>query len=497
MKLKTLCNLAGGRYEGEEDPEIRAVSEDSRRVTPGALFVAVPGGQRDGHEFARQAIANGAAAIMGDRVDGPLSQEEAGLWNGVPYVATPHPRYASGIMAHALAGDPSRKLTVIGVTGTNGKTSTAVLIQHMLTACGEKAANFGTLGYAMGDASFNAAHTTPFPEDLARLFREAVDRGMTHVVMEVSSHALEQERVAGIDFDVAAFTNLSQDHLDFHGDMDHYFRAKRKLFERLTGDGKFGVVNTDDAWANAMLEACRVPCFTYGAKGMYRAKHVKPSLRHTSFTAVGPRGETPIHMALLGRHNVANALCAFTVCAELGLPKDVAAASLETLSSVPGRFERVDAGQDFQVVVDYAHTEDGLKNVLQAARPICKGRLITVFGCGGDRDRGKRPKMGAVAARLSDLAIVTSDNPRTENPDRILLDIEVGMQQTGKRLETDYLRIPDRKAAIQEAIGLAKSGDLVLIAGKGHEDYQIVGEERRHFDDREVARQALEARGKI
>lgn len=465
--------------------EITSVTEDSRRVRGGTLFVAVQGGRSDGHEYASQAAAAGAVAIAGERED---LTELAGL----PYFSVREPRKAAALVAQALAGHPSRAMCVIGVTGTNGKSSTVFMTQAILRAAGHPTANFGTLGYEINGEVLAPSHTTPFGEELAEIFARAQASGQTHVAMEVSSHALEQERVGGIDFDVAAFTNLTQDHLDFHGNMESYRRAKLKLFERVEGAGRFTVVNADDPSASFFINASRVPCHTFGHAGVCRAESIRTLIGGTRFNLVTPWGTAPVEMSLLGKHNVWNALCAAAITGGLGVPADLIASGLQSLPCVPGRFEPVVAGQDFHVVVDYAHTDDGLKNVLEAARGMCKGRIITVFGCGGDRDKTKRPKMGAVAVRLSDFSILTSDNPRTEDPHRILLDIEVGVQREGKRKGDDYLVIEEREEAIRQAIGMARKGDFVMIAGKGHEDYQIVGTERHHFDDREVARAVLE-----
>jgi UDP-N-acetylmuramoyl-L-alanyl-D-glutamate--2,6-diaminopimelate ligase len=487
MTRNELCKLLEIAPPAGLDFQILAVTEDSRRVQPGTVFVAVSGTHSDGHDFAAQAAASGASAIIGSR---PELTECAGL----PYLYTPSPRRAAGLLAHALAGFPSNSMTVIGITGTNGKSSTAYLVQTILNESGHSAANLGTLGYVIGGETIAAPHTTPFGEDLAALFARAKSAGHTHVVMEASSHALEQERVAGIEFDVAAFTNLTQDHLDFHQDMATYQRAKLRLFAGLEGEGKFGVVNLADPQAGAFMAECKVPCLTYGKGGDCRAVKVQMDIRGTEFSLKTPWGAAEARMRLVGKHNVANALCAVAIGGGLGIPLDRVVAGLAALPAVPGRFEAVDAGQDFFVIVDYAHTEDGLRNVLDTARGMCKGRVITVFGCGGDRDKTKRPKMGAAAAQLSDLAILTSDNPRSEDPHRILLDIEVGVQREGKAKGQDYLVIENREQAIRTAIGMARGGDLVMIAGKGHEDYQILGTRRIHFDDREMARAALEGR---
>ena len=494
MTLNELHRILGRPAVPASERPIAAVTEDSRRAGPGVVFVAAPGVRSDGHDYARQAVAAGAVAVIGSR---------AGLTmlDGVPYYQVDNPREALGILAHALAGDPSRDMTVIGITGTNGKSSSVLMTQRVLQSAGRAAAAFGTLGYDIAGTVLPAPHTTPFGEDLAAMFKRARETGETHVVMEVSSHALEQDRIAGIDFDVAAFTNLTQDHLDYHPDMDSYRRAKLRLFERIEGTGRFTVVNRDDPSAHHFIEASRVPCYTYSRAADVaprdadcRAVNIHTRVGSTSFTAITPWGACDLEMRLLGNHNVSNALCVIAVCGGLGLPLVCVAEGIASLARVPGRFEHVDAGQDFQVVVDYAHTEDGLRNVLLAAREICGGRVIVVFGCGGDRDRTKRPKMAAVAAQFADYRFISSDNPRTEDPLRIIAEIEAGMTDAGKKRDLDYQIIPDRRAAIRTALEMARTGDLVLIAGKGHEDYQIVGAQRLHFDDREVAREILEGR---
>ncbi len=484
MKRSELLNLAGAKDKSGVKFEFDAVTEDSRRARPGALFVAMQGEHTDGHDHIADAAARGAVAVLGDRKTPP---EDCPL----PYVYCATPRRAAGLIAHELAGNPSNDLVVIGITGTNGKTSTARLTQVILEHAGYPTANFGTIGYFIGNEMLPAAHTTPFPEELADCFARARDAAQAAVVMEVSSHALAQDRIAGIAFKVAAFTNLTQDHLDFHHDMKQYRKAKEKLFRDLRGDDAFGVVNVDDPAASHFLKASSAECLTYGAKGDCRAKKIKVALDATRFDLRTPWGKCAVELPLLGLHNVANALCAVTICGGLGIPLETLVAGLQAVKNVPGRFERVNAGQDFVVVVDYAHTEDGLRNVLAAARAICKKRVICVFGCGGDRDRTKRPKMGAAAAELADYSIITSDNPRTEDPHRILLDVEVGVQRLHKK-GVAYEVIADRTEAIQTAIRMAKKGDLVLIAGKGHEDYQIIGTTKHHFDDREVAQTALE-----
>ncbi len=484
MNRRNVCELIDSPCSNGRDFEASSVTEDSRRVCPGALFVAISGTKSDGHVHAEAAVAAGAVAIIGDH---------AGLAElaGVPYISVASPRRAAGLLAQHFAGDPSKKLCVIGVTGTNGKSSTVFLVQAILKAAGHRCAKLGTLGYDFGEQQFTTENTTPFGEELAKIFAGAVEAGCTHLVMEVSSHALEQERVAGIEFRVGAFTNLTQDHLDYHKTMEAYREAKLLLFKGLSGSEGRAVVNVDDPSAAIFLEAAAVETVTFGQKGQVSARGVTGSITGTQFSLVTPWGTKSVEMGLLGAHNVSNALCAASICGALGVSLEAISAGLGALRAVPGRFEAINAGQDFFVVVDYAHTDDGLRNVLEAARALCGGRIICVFGCGGDRDKTKRPKMGAVAARLADFSIVTSDNPRTEDPHRILLDVEVGMQHARKKKGDDYWVIEDRREAITRAIGIARTGDFVMIAGKGHEDYQILGTKKIHFDDREVAREVL------
>jgi len=484
LSRKELAELLGHDVHGL--PAISSITADSRKVQPGSIFVALRGESVDGHDFAKAAAEAGAVAILGDRTD-------VARLAGLPYFPSPDVRGLLGRIAHRLVGDPSRAMNVVGVTGTNGKSSAVFMIHRVLRHDARRVAHFGTLGYCIGELTVNAAHTTPFAEDLAYMFDQARREGCNDVVMEVSSHALEQERVSGIHFNVGVFTNLTPDHLDYHADMDTYRREKLKLFERIEGERCFTIANVDDPCAQYFVDASRVPCHTYGNKGDIRAEDVRIEARHSRFRIQSPWGGGEVSLRLLGSHNVSNALAAFATCAGLGVPPDRILEGIESIVSVPGRFEHIDLGQDFQVIVDYAHTEDGLRNVLRAAREICSRRLIVVFGCGGDRDKSKRPKMGAAAAELADFAIATSDNPRTESPERILLDIEVGLQRAGAKRDDAYRVILDRRAAIEHAVDMAGPGDVVLIAGKGHEDYQILGRERIHFDDREVARSLLEA----
>ncbi len=488
MRLIELLPLLELVSPPEVDLDVQSATSDSRRVVPGSLFFAFQGEHSDGHDFAEAAVNSGAVAVVGERPG-------INSFGGVPYLRTLNCRRALGRVAHCLAGDPTRSMTVVGVTGTNGKTSSVVMTKRVFEQAGFRAACFGTLGFYLGEQHLPAAHTTPFAEELAERFLDAQRQGISHVAMEVSSHALEQERVAGIHFRAALFTNLTQDHLDYHGDMDRYRRAKLMLFERLDGPDAVAVVNADDPSARFFIDVCRVPVVTFGTQGDCRATKVSVQKNLMVFVAETPWGNINLEMRLLGRHNVANALGVIALCGGIGMSPDEIARGIASVVAVPGRFEHVDEGQPFHVIVDYAHTEDGLRNVLRTAREICRRRVICVFGCGGDRDKGKRPKMGQAAAELADFSVVTSDNPRSESPERILLDIEVGLQHAGKKKGEDYVMMLDRREAIRFALEMASAGDVVLIAGKGHEDYQIIGDRRIHFDDRETARDVLKTLG--
>jgi len=464
------------------------ITEDSRKVTHRSIFVAVSGEHLHGYDYVDAAVSQGAVAIIGQRSVAELSGYPA----HTPYIQVPHARQALGCVAHALVDFPSRSLQVVGITGTNGKSSTAMMIHHILQHAGHNSACLGTLGYSVGGAEHEASRTTPFPEDLANLFKQAYNAGDTHLVMEVSSHALEQDRVAGIEFDVAVFTNLSQDHLDYHSDMETYLNEKLKLFKKLDPLTGISIANSDDDSWGKVKAASEAQHISFGVSSDVSASEIKMKNNRTQFKLKTPWGNSPCDMALLGHHNISNALAAVSVCGQLGVYLEQLKEGLKTLPVVPGRFEAVDAAQDFQVVVDYAHTDDGLLNVLKVSRELCENRLIVIFGCGGDRDKSKRPKMAAVAAQWGDYSIITSDNPRSESPERILMDVEVGMQHAGKKRDVEYTVIEDRKEAIHAGMAMAQKGDLIMIAGKGHEDYQILNEGTIHFDDREVAREWLE-----
>jgi len=493
-----IAPLEAPEVDGNLDVGVSDVTDDSRRVKPGSVFVAVKGYQVDGHAYVRQALAAGASALV---VQEPWPKGPA----AVPVIRVRDSRRALGLLASRLHRDPSARLRLIGITGTNGKTTVTYLCKGVLEAGGRRAGLIGTVAYQVGSRRLAAAHTTPGAVELQALLARMVEDGLDYAVLEASSHALALDRTAGCEFDVAVFTNLTQDHLDFHADMEDYFAAKLRLFAGLAAHGvktgpKRAIVNLDDARGARVCSATTVPVWTYSVKHRsdIQARDVRLSISGTTFTAVTPAGEFQVESRLVGEHNVYNILAAIGVGLQEGLSPDTIRQGLLAVTTIPGRFERVEAGQDFSVIVDYAHTEDALARLLAAARALKTGRIITVFGCGGDRDRGKRPKMGRVAAEQSDVVILTSDNPRTEDPMAILREVEAGVRAVLDPARVRYQVIADRRQAIEAAIREAKHGDMVLLAGKGHEDYQILGNTRIHFDDREVALEILKqvARGK-
>lgn len=479
-ELVTKLNVIN--IDGNIDVPIAGIAYDSRKIRTGYLFVAVEGFITDGHEYINQAIANGARGII---VQKPITLP------GVPVVQVQDSRVALAIVASEFYQHPSRQLTITGVTGTNGKTTTTHLVAAVYKYAGNRVGLVGTIQNLIGGKEIPAAHTTPESLDLQQLFAGMLKAGVTHAAMEVSSHALALERVTEVDFDAAIFTNLSQDHLDFHRDMDEYARAKSKLFAL----SPLSIINVDDNRAQEMIKASGGTVITYGLEKTadVGAKDIKISARGVSFVTTGRYGEHLLDLKLSGEFNIYNALAAFTLGAAQGYAPDMVAAALGEVPGVAGRFELVDHGQPFAVVVDYAHTPDGLENILKAARQVTENRLITVFGCGGDRDRTKRPIMGEIAFNYSDIAVVTSDNPRTEDPGKIIDDILVGVRRADGNKQ--YKVIQERQDAIIYAVNEAQPGDVVVIAGKGHETYQIIGNTKYDFDDRVVAAQALTSRG--
>ncbi len=475
-----LDQVIAGAPQGTGVLEITRLAYDTRAVRPGTLFFCVPGFTRDGHEFAPEAIARGAVALVVER----------SLRLGVPEIRVGSVRAAMAPAAAAFYGDPTARLETVGVTGTNGKTTTAFLVRALLEADGRQTGLLGTVKSLIGGTERLVERTTPEAIDLQRTFREMLEAGDVACSMEVSSHALELHRADAIHFAAAIFTNLTQDHLDFHGTMEAYFQAKRHLF--VEADSRCAVVNIDDPYgARLAAELPRALTFAVDRDATYRAGELRTGLGGSHFTAYGPDGVLELNSPLPGRFNVYNVLGAFAAARGLGVAADVAAGAIETAGHVPGRFQPVDAGQDFAVLVDYAHTPDSLENVLQAARGLVVeagqgGRVHVVFGCGGDRDRGKRPLMGEIAVRLADRVIVTSDNPRSEDPEAIIREVLVG---AGADVEHDA----DRRRAIGRAIAEAAPGDVVVIAGKGHEQGQeFEGGRKIPFDDVTVARETLE-----
>jgi UDP-N-acetylmuramoyl-L-alanyl-D-glutamate--2,6-diaminopimelate ligase len=474
------------------NPEVSSVEYDSRRVNPGCLFVAMRGESSDGNRFIDQAIHSGAIAVVTDSsAEKPRS--------GVAWAVVPRGRRALAKISANFYRKPAERIATVGITGTNGKSTTAFLVESILAAAKRKSALIGTIEYHVAGKILPAPHTTPEALELNRIFSEALGNDATDAVMEVSSHALAQERVYGIPFDVAVLTNLTRDHLDYHKTMGEYFASKRVLFEGCGTDApRAAVINIDDEYGVQLVEFSRKHSsvnLKYGwNRGDLRAEKVEITTRGTRFDLALREEKIPVFSSLIGRVNVYNILAAAGACYARGCPSEAIAAGIDKLACVPGRFERVDCGQPFTVVVDYAHTDDALRNLTALARALvssANGRLLTVFGCGGDRDRKKRPLMGEAAGRGSDFVVLTSDNPRTEDPLSIINDAVVGLQRTGARYSVE----PDRRKAIALGISEARSGDIVLIAGKGHEKVQITETGAAPFDDIEVARQALQAAG--
>ncbi|MBI5140807.1 MAG: UDP-N-acetylmuramoyl-L-alanyl-D-glutamate--2,6-diaminopimelate ligase [Nitrospirae bacterium] len=499
MPLPELVAAAGGVcVSGPCVGDICGIAYDSRSIRPGFLFAAMKGAETDGRQFIAQAVANGAIAVAGENIADYAVP-------GISMIECDDMRTATASMSAAFYGQPSKRMGVVGITGTNGKTTTAMILRSILEHAGNRTGFIGTIGYITGEAEIvPASRTTPESPDLQAMLADMAENGLAHAVMEVSSHALALKRVHGCEFEAVVFTNLTQDHLDFHSTMEEYFETKSELFDHLRPGG-FGAINVDDAYGARLVDSSELAdtrLITFGVESAadVRAFDVESGMRGLRFRIEWEGGSRVASSGLIGRHNVYNILAAFSVAVGLGIAVDVVIEAIAAANRVPGRFERVDAGQDFVVAVDYAHTHDALERSIAAARAIAgasaklsglssgQGRVITVFGCGGDRDRGKRPKMGAVAAKHSDYVVITNDNPRRERPEDIIADILAGVKKDG------HIVIPDRREAIRHAIEAAKSGDVVLIAGKGHEDYQETGGVKTHFSDREEALTALRER---
>ncbi|HSF29951.1 MAG TPA: UDP-N-acetylmuramoyl-L-alanyl-D-glutamate--2,6-diaminopimelate ligase [Candidatus Tectomicrobia bacterium] len=491
--MATLDELVTGlRYEvlrGSTTCALAGITSDSRQVKPGWAFVAIAGSKADGHRFIDQALAQGATVLVVERGFDLSSIASATC------LRVPDTRQALAHLAAAFYGNPSRQLRLIGVTGTNGKTTSTYLLEAVLQAHSLTPGVIGTVTYRYLDHAQPAAQTTPAAEDIQRMLAQMVDAGVSHCAMEVSSHALAQHRVWGCQFAAALFTNLTQDHLDYHEDMAAYYAAKARLFT--TYQPEVAVLNGDDPAGRQLLSETYAPAITYGfsPESEVGVDHLEMDAHGIRLTARVVGRPVTLHSRLIGRHNVYNILGVLAMAKGLGLDMEQTVQGIARLPTVPGRFERVDAGQPYSVLVDYAHTDDALRNVLQAARGLATGRTIVVFGAGGDRDRGKRPRMGRVAAQYADMAVITSDNPRTEAPIAIIRAIEAGFRDAGGL--SQYRVIEDRARAIHEAIRLARAGDVVVIAGKGHETYQIIDGQRLSFDDRRVAAQALHELGYV
>lgn len=481
MKLgELLRNLDVLDASAAMDMEIGGVSYDSRKTQPGDLFVAIRGFESDGHKFIPAAMARGAAAVL---------CEEAPS-DGTPYVRVADCRKGLAYVSREFFGDPAKEMTLIGITGTSGKTTSSYLIKHMLEMkLDAKVGLIGTNGNMIGSECLHSDHTTPESYELHKLFRRMADEGCTHVVMEVSSHALALERVAGIEYDVGVYTNLSQDHLDLHGTMEEYAAAKRLLFRQC----KLGCLNADDKWTDFMLNGATCKAMTFSAESDsadLTAKDIRLSATGVRFAAVYKDELALTRLAIPGNFSVHNALGAIAVGLSLGISLADCCDAMASAKGVKGRVEVVPTDGDYSIIIDYSHKPGALETVLQTLRPVVKGRLVCLFGCGGDRDKVKRPIMGAIAADNSDFVIVTSDNPRTEEPEEIIREIVAGM----KNKRTPKKVVCDREEAIHWAIDNARPGDVILLAGKGHEDYQVVGHEKRHMDEREIVADWLEKR---
>ena len=496
MKIKELLTaLPQYRCSGDQERDIAAIITHSKKAFPESLFVALPGTKTDGGEWLDDAYARGARAFVTGR---PYERQ------GAANIVVPDTGEALARLAARFYGEPTRGLQLAGITGTNGKTTTAYLLEAMCAAGGRNAGIVSTVAYRWAGVCIPADRTTPGPLELQEIFSRMAAGGVRTAIMEVSSHGLKQQRVGQCHFDAALFTNLTPEHLDYHVTMDDYFQSKRLLFNGLLPSSeklvKTAVINIDDPRGPELARSCTCPVVTFGiSRGDVHAEEHDITLEGISAELFTPRGHVAIASRLIGRYNLSNILGAVALAQVLGLPAAAIREGAAAMAGAPGRMERIENSRGVLVFVDYAHTGDALENVLNTLRETGAGRIITVFGCGGDRDREKRPVMGAVAARLSSTVIITSDNPRSEEPGAIISQIEAGVAARGlARLDAPsaaegYYVVPDRRAAIAQAIGMAQRGDVVLIAGKGHEDYQLIGSEKIHFDDREEARRALGA----
>lgn len=484
MKISELIKYLDGYQilNRLDDFEIKGLACDSRKVSSGYIFVAIKGTHEDGHKFIDSAIKQGAKGII---LESPVVRD---IPQDVCIIQVKDGRSALAKLSKYFWGDPSSKIKVAGVTGTNGKTTITYLIEALLKEAKFNPAVIGTINYRLNNKSMPSKNTTPGPIELQSMLSSMLKEGADYAVMEVSSHALDQDRTEGIKFHSAIFTNLTQDHLDYHLSLENYFQAKAKLFQGLNPKA-FAVINNDDEYSSKLKKLTNSEIITYGIDNPadVMAKDIKSDIFHTEFNLKTKQFDGCLKARIIGRHNIYNILAAISWAIKEGLSLELVEKVIADFDNVPGRLERLDSGKKYSIFVDYAHTEDALKNVITTLRPITSGKIIVVFGCGGERDQTKRPKMGNVVTELADFAVITNDNPRSEDPDRIISDILSGIKKK------NHIVIPDRKEAILKALKLAADYDTVLIAGKGHEDYQILKDKTIHFDDREVVRECLKS----
>jgi UDP-N-acetylmuramoyl-L-alanyl-D-glutamate--2,6-diaminopimelate ligase len=504
MKLRdVVAGVEDAQIHGEASVPIEGIAYNSRQVERGAVFVAMRGQEADGHDYIEEAVQKGARAVV--------LEDEKRRVEGIPTVVVPNSRRALGTISTTFFGNPSAKMTLVGITGTNGKTTTAYLAESILRGAGFRTGVVGTIDYHFGGKARKAITTTPESYDLQKMLKEMLEDGVSHVIMEVSSHALHQHRTEGCHFDIGVFTNCTPDHLDYHKTMDHYFESKATLFTQVlrksAKPGCVAVINLDDPKGRVLWKMSPLPKMSYGLRGKRHilATEIRAAITGLSALAITPHGEFPFHSPLLGEFNLYNILASAGIGLALKVDLEEVRGGIEALPGVPGRVEAIANDKGLHIFVDYAHTPDALERILKTLANLKGGgRIITVFGCGGDRDRGKRPLMGAIAGRYSDLAVITSDNPRTEDPATIIEEIEGGMRSECSRemdrgqlaqgfAEKGYVKVVERRKAIRLAANLAQAGDVILVAGKGHEDYQVIGRERFPFDDRHEIREALKA----
>ncbi len=487
MRLQEILKgISNPEIIGKKDVDIKGIVVHSSRVREGFLFICVRGEKTDGHQYIEEAVERGAAAVICERYP-EISADTTVVVN--------NSRVAAAQTASNFFGYPSRKLRTVGITGTNGKTTVAYLCKNILAEAGEKTGLIGTIEYIIDGRTIPADRTTPDAVLIQSLLREMTNNDCRAVVVEVSSHALDQRRIDNIEFDTGIFTNLTRDHLDYHGDMEQYFKAKIRFFTELLGEGnkdfpKAAIINADDPVSAEIIENAKVPVVRYGIDGQYdvRASDIRLDISGTSFKVTTPAGDLELKTPLAGRHNVYNILAAVGMAFSQNIPTDAILRGIHKTKNIPGRLQFIPNGTGISVAVDYAHTDDALRNVITALREISTGKIIVVFGCGGDRDPGKRPKMGRAVGELADMAIVTSDNPRSEDPEKIIDQVVEGFDDKG----CEYIRLSDRGEAIRRALEIAGPGDTVLLAGKGHETYQQFKDNIVVFDDREVARRILD-----